>query len=202
MIKTRRIIRLILHYIVGVILAFALGKIVWYLCFIPEDMFDVCLFYVPTVILLIFFLAWPLGPPLAMYCLDKLIFKTANQSAWRILMGFLLGLGFAIIDIGDGFLGINIFGWAPLVKGVNIEAYLGLLTGTMFSLIGYNSLDLFKNISSKTHGLQTDKVAVEVPKKRWQIIQTEKFALIVLLSLIVIIFLLIICIPIQWIRHL
>jgi len=196
---TRRIIRLILHYIVGVIFALILGKAVSYICFAPQRLFGVLLFYVPTVYYLIFFLAWPLGPPFAMYCLDKLMFKIAKPSVWRILMGFLLGQSPVILTrYINKLFEINILGWLPSYKGINIDFYLAPFLVTFFTLIGYHSVGLFKNAFLKTNELQTDKTIIELPKRKWQVIRTQKFALIVLLSLIVIIFLLIVCTPVEW----
>lgn len=149
-----RIVRLILHYIFGLIFAYGLG--IWCIggiCYVVLSMLELPADSKAYITLhLFFFLGIPLGGPFGILFVDKLIFKSSRRFLWRILSGFLMGiLGSAFVYWALPFLGIDFEGWfepAPIsdiylhLTCGGIESFF--LISVFFSLIGYNSVELFR----------------------------------------------------------
>jgi len=102
----------------------------------------VAIIYVDTSYYLTIFLAFTLGGPLGMFYVDKRILKREENNISKIIAGFLLGVfgtllvqwilptiyDISIVELGRPILGLFLF----------------LLVTVFFSLIGYNSVELFR----------------------------------------------------------
>jgi hypothetical protein len=82
---------------------------------------------------LMFFWAFPVGCPLGMSMVDKLIFKSPTYNVLGIAIGLSVGL-----------IGMAIAFWMPAILGVRIDIFLLPLIAVFFSLIGYNAAGLFR----------------------------------------------------------
>lgn len=118
--------RATLQVVGGLVLAFGLGLFVWCLCFIPATTLDVRVISVKTMFYLMFFWAFPVGCPLGMSMVDKLIFKSPTYN----VLGIAIGLSLSLIGMAIAF-------WIPAILGVRIDIFLLPLIAVFFSLIGY-----------------------------------------------------------------
>lgn len=208
-----KIASLILQYFIGVIFAFVFGVFFWCLCFLPAMILHIAILYVDTMVYLMIFLAFPIGGTLGISYVDKRMLKREKSDKGKILGGFFIGvfgilLVFWIIPV---IYNIRLFDWFGPIFGEGMDIFLFPFVAVFFSLIGYNSLGIFRKLfykastarfqgmdkKVKTHVGMADKTD-ELPKLKWQIIGTPKFALIILSISILLIFLLIVCRPTPW----
>ena len=133
-----KIIRLFSLYIAAVVGAFALSVCFWALSFLA------CLFYVPTLLCLVWLIGIPLGSTLGIYIQDKRKYELPTYLPWRISSAFLVSLfGVMMVLKVLPLYGIDITDWLPPVFGKKIAIEFDLLNGSFFSLIGYLLISLF-----------------------------------------------------------
>jgi hypothetical protein len=101
---------------------------------------------------LILFLGIPLGGPLGMLFVDRVIFKSTTHYVWRIVTGSLMGvLGSAFVYWVLPLCGVDFDAWFPPISDIyltwGIESFF--LISVFFSLIGYNAIGLLKRDMKK-----------------------------------------------------
>jgi len=141
-----------LQYFIGVIFTFVFGICCYFLCFIA----DVILkgIELATAFYLIFYVACPLGAALGMSYLDKWIFKQKKENISNIIAAFFLG----VFSVGlilwflPTICNIDVFQWFHSISGLNSDVFIFSLPVIMvlFSLIGYNAVDLFRKHQQAT----------------------------------------------------
>ena len=137
-----RIIGLVVRYVLGIALAFIVGKGVFYICHLVPDIFLSVLvkyfgneFYYDAYAMV--FLAWPISLSIGVSLIDKFSRKNPKPSIRTIVTIFFAAL-----------LGIVLFNFVILpllgdiiIFGLNRGADISLLVGGLFCLISYSAAE-------------------------------------------------------------
>lgn len=120
--------------------------IFWFVLLILK--YDV--FLSDTRTLFFIFVCIPIGVIFGILIADKLILKRHKMFSLKIIISLLMAiLGSAVIYLSEIYLRIGIFGWFPKIRHITFGYESFYITSTLFALIGYRVVGLFKHKKAK-----------------------------------------------------